>query len=91
MGTIERLGETVKQRYHELMEWEGCPDVEQIPGKVGGEPLVRGTRILADVVVDEYDSGSPISEIIENYPRLTPEVVRRLVAFAHSRSQQPQP
>lgn len=73
------------------MEWTGCELVEQLPGKVGGRPVVRGTRTLADVIVEEYDSGSNIAEIVENYSRLTPDMVRRLVAFAHSHNTQPQP
>jgi uncharacterized protein (DUF433 family) len=69
------------------MERTGCPIVEQVPGKAGGEPVVKGTRILADVIVQEFDSGSPIEE---NYPKLTEETIRALVAFAHSRKPQPQ-
>jgi uncharacterized protein (DUF433 family) len=72
------------------MEWTGCPMVEQIHGKAGGQPVVRGTRILADIIVEEFDSGSSISEIEENYPKLTQQTIRELVAFAHSHRPQPQ-
>jgi uncharacterized protein (DUF433 family) len=64
--------------------------VEEIPGKAGGQPVVKGTRILADIIVEEFDSGSSIEEIEENYPKLNEETIRALVAFAHSRKPQPQ-
>ena len=72
------------------MEWAGCPIVERIPGKAGGQSVVKGTRILAGVIVQEFDSGSSIEEIEENYPKLTKATIRNLVAFAHSRKPQPQ-
>jgi uncharacterized protein (DUF433 family) len=66
------------------MDWTCCDLVERIPGKVSGQPIVRGTRILADTIVDDFDDGSPIDEILENYPALTAEIVDSLVTFAHA-------
>ena len=31
------------------IDWMACELIEQIPGKVSGRPIVRGTRILPDV------------------------------------------
>ena len=67
------------------MDWSGCDIVEQIPGKVGGEPVVKGTRIRAQTVIDNYDLGSPVEEIAENYPSLPIEKIRKLIAFAHQK------
>ena len=30
-----------------MIDWSECPDVERIPGKVSGQWIVVGTRILA--------------------------------------------
>jgi uncharacterized protein (DUF433 family) len=65
------------------MDWTGCNLVERIPGKVSGQPIVRGTRILADTIVEDFANGSSIDEILENYPALTAEIVDSLVTFAH--------
>ena len=46
-----------------------------------GVPLVKGTRIPADQLVEEYQLGSPIEEIVENY-ELPDDKVRRIIAFA---------
>ena len=48
------------------IDWTGCELVERIPGKVSGRPLVRGTRILADTIVQDAELGSPLEEIHEN-------------------------
>jgi hypothetical protein len=34
------------------IDWTTCELIEQIPGKVSGHPVVRGTRILPDAIVD---------------------------------------
>lgn len=33
------------------IDWMTCELIEQIPGKVSGRPIVRGTRILADPIM----------------------------------------
>ena len=40
-----------------VIDWLACGLIEQIPGKVSGRPIVRGTRILPDAIVDSYDLG----------------------------------
>jgi uncharacterized protein (DUF433 family) len=70
------------------MDWSGCELVEAIPGKHSGDPLVKGTRIPADLVLDLFESDCPMEEILEDYPSLTPEIVSRMVAFAHARQVQ---
>jgi uncharacterized protein (DUF433 family) len=67
------------------IDWTDCELVERIPGKVSGRPLVRGTRILADTIVQDAELGSPLEEIQENYPDLPLTVLQRLVSFAQSR------
>jgi uncharacterized protein (DUF433 family) len=73
------------------IDWTGCDLVERIPGKVSGRPVVRGTRILADTIVEDAELGSPLEEIHENYPDLSPAAIRQLIAFAHSHRAQPVP
>jgi uncharacterized protein (DUF433 family) len=68
------------------MDWTGCELVERVPGKVSGRPIVKGTRILADQIVEEAELGSPVEEIAENYPSLTVEKIAKLLAFAHSQA-----
>ncbi len=67
------------------MDWSGCELVEVVPGEVSGQPIIRGTRILADTIVEDYEMGSPIEEIAENDPTISTEAILSLVAFAEAR------
>ncbi len=66
------------------MDWTGCSLVESVPGKVSGKPVIKGTRILADTIVQDYELGAPIEEIRESFPSLPVEMIRTLLSFAHS-------
>jgi uncharacterized protein (DUF433 family) len=69
------------------VDWTGCDLVERVPGKVSGRPIVRGTRILADTIVQDFELGSPLEEIQENYPDLPRSTIQQLIAFAESHSE----
>jgi uncharacterized protein (DUF433 family) len=62
--------------------------VERVPGKVSGRPIVRGTRILADTIVQDAELGSPLEEIQENYPDLLLTAIQQLISFARAHSGQ---
>jgi len=74
------------------IDWTGCELVERVPGKVSGRPVVRGTRILADTIVQDYELGESIEDIQEGFPALSAAQIARLIEFARrSRREQPQP
>jgi uncharacterized protein (DUF433 family) len=60
--------------------------VEVIPGKYSGEPLLKGTRIPADAIVSNFRAGSPLNEIMENYPSASEETIRGVLSYAIERS-----
>ena len=66
------------------VDWSGCDLVERVPGKVSGLAIVRGTRILADTIVQDFELGSPLEEIQENYPDLPLATIQQLIAFAEA-------
>jgi uncharacterized protein (DUF433 family) len=70
------------------MDWTECDLVEVVPGQVSGRPIVKGTRIPPEVIVGDYELGSPIDEIEENYPSLSRDMIVRLIAFAHAYDEQ---
>lgn len=71
------------------IDWTACELIEEIPGKVSGRPIVRGTRILPDAIVDSYDMGESIEELHEGFPALSVAQIKRLIEFAHSQRGQP--
>jgi len=73
------------------IDWTQCELIEQVPGKVSGRPIVRGTRILPDAIVNSYDAGEPLDLIHENYPGLSVPQIQQLIEFARARRGQPVP
>ena len=70
------------------IDWLACELIEQVPGKVSGRPIVRGTRILPDATVDSYDLGETIEELCEGFPSLPIAQIRQLIEFAHTQRRQ---
>jgi uncharacterized protein (DUF433 family) len=66
------------------IDWMECELIEQVPGKVSGRPIVRGTRILPDAIVDSYDLGETLDELREGFPSLSIDQIQRLIEFAHA-------
>ena len=67
------------------IDWTQFEHIEQVPCKVSGRPVVRGTRILPDAIVNTYDAGQPLDLIHEDYPGLSVPQIQRLIEFAHAR------
>jgi len=63
------------------MDWSNCELVEINPHKLSGVPILKGTRVQADAIVENYESGSDVEEIAENFA-LPEIVVHQLLTFA---------
>jgi uncharacterized protein (DUF433 family) len=68
------------------IDWTVCELIEQVPGKVSERPVVRGTRIMPDPIVNSYDLGDSIDEIHEGFPTLSIAQIKRLIEFAPASS-----
>jgi uncharacterized protein (DUF433 family) len=65
------------------MDWSGCSSVELVPGKVSGQWIVKGTRILADGVLENADAGYTPEEIATDiYEGLSIDLARDIVFYA---------
>lgn len=69
------------------MDWSGCAIVEVNPRKVSGAPILKGTRVQADAILENYESGSPVEEIAENFA-ISEGTIREILAYAASRQRQ---
>ena len=65
------------------MKWDGCDAVEQVPGIMSGVPVVRGSRVQADTVLDSAELGETIEEIAYSFG-LDPKDIREILSFAAS-------
>ncbi|HTD22669.1 MAG TPA: DUF433 domain-containing protein [Terriglobales bacterium] len=52
------------------------------PGKLGGQPCIRGLRISVYDILDYLASGMSEDEILHDFPDLTREDIRAALAFA---------
>jgi uncharacterized protein (DUF433 family) len=64
-----------------IIDWSTCPIVETNPRKVSGVPILKGTRVQADSIVENYEGGSPVEEIAENFG-ISESTIRELLTFA---------
>lgn len=52
------------------------------PGVLVGKPVIRGTRIPADLILKKVADGIPMEEILKDYPRLTKEHIQEILKYA---------
>jgi uncharacterized protein (DUF433 family) len=52
------------------------------PAVLVGKPVVRGTRIAVEFVLDLLVSGWSVEEILVEYPGLSDEGIRACIAYA---------
>ena len=71
------------------MDWSHCPDVERIPGKVSGAWLVKGTRLPVEAILLHADEYAPEEIAADLFQGITPEIVRRILAFAEAHASSP--
>lgn len=52
------------------------------PKILSGKPIIRGTRISVDFVLELFAGGMTEAEILEEYPRLTRADIRAALEYA---------
>ena len=57
----------------------------------GGEPTLRGTRVTVRTVLASLAEGAWIDEILADFPTLSEEQVRAVVAFAAASAEEDLP
>ncbi len=62
------------------MDWRERITVN--PNILVGKPVVRGTRLAVEYIIDLLAAGWTVDEILENYPGLKAEDVRACLAYA---------
>jgi uncharacterized protein (DUF433 family) len=65
------------------IDWSECPLVEVKLGVQSGVPVLRGTRMPANAIIDNFDYGMSVSEIAEQF-ELPPDHVEAIVTYAQS-------
>jgi uncharacterized protein (DUF433 family) len=62
------------------MTWQDRIEID--PDRLGGKPVVRGSRIAVEQVVEMVADGWAEARILTEYPTLTAEDIRACLHFA---------
>ena len=62
------------------MDWRTRITVD--PAVLVGKPVIRGTRIAVELVVDLLGRGYTPQQVIEQYPHITADDVQACLAYA---------
>jgi uncharacterized protein (DUF433 family) len=65
----------------EKVDWSECPLVEVKLAVQSGAPVLRGTRMPANAIVDNYDYGVSIAEIAEQF-EIPLDRIEAILAYA---------
>jgi uncharacterized protein (DUF433 family) len=68
---------------NEKVDWSECPLVEVQPGLQSGAPVLRGTRMPADAIVDNFAYGVSVVEIAEQF-EIPPDRIEAILTYAKS-------
>jgi uncharacterized protein (DUF433 family) len=60
-----------------------CGEVEAVPGKMGGRPVVKGTRIEPELILTEEEYGRTPEETRADFPTLSIDAIPKVRTFAH--------
>ena len=62
------------------MAWQDRITID--PAVLVGKPVIKGTRLAVEFIVDLLAHGWTEEEILRNYPGITPEDIRACLAYA---------
>ncbi len=55
------------------------------PNVMLGKPVIAGTRVTVELVLEKVAAGESIEQILSEHPRLTEAGIRAAIAFAAER------
>ena len=56
--------------------------IESNPAVMMGKPVIAGTRITVELILERLSAGETIEQILDAYPRLTRDGVLAALSFA---------
>ena len=65
-----------------MLDWKQCLAVEQVPGKVGGAWLFKGTRVPVQTLFENLEDGATVEDFLAWFPGVTLEQTRAVLEFA---------
>ncbi len=70
--------------FKDKFDWHGCDAVQYDPEKLGGRATVGNTRMDADGILVNFDSGMDVDELVYSFG-VEREAVEKILAFANAK------
>jgi uncharacterized protein (DUF433 family) len=51
-----------------MLDWNQCPAVERVPGKVSGAWVFKGTRVPVKALFENLEDGARLDEFLAWFP-----------------------
>jgi len=65
-----------------MLNWNQCPAVKHVPGKLSGGWLFKGTRVPVKALLENLEDGVTIDDFLRWFPGVTRGQVREVLEFA---------
>ncbi|MBN1347339.1 MAG: DUF433 domain-containing protein [Phycisphaerae bacterium] len=62
--------------------------IVRAPEVCGGQPVIKGTRVTLRTVLASLAEGADNAQILQDFPSLTEEALRAVIAFAAASTQE---
>jgi uncharacterized protein (DUF433 family) len=64
--------------------------IQSDPNVMMGKPVIAGTRITVELILEKLSAGETVEQILEAHPRLTKEAISAALAYAAQNLPNPQ-
>ncbi len=68
----------------EMLDWSKCPLVEIDASRVGGRPVLKGTRLPVEDIIANYEYGVSINEISAQF-QVPTQLIKELLTYVERR------
>ena len=80
-GEIEHLYLWQKQKNRKMIDWRN--HIESDSDILRGKPIVKGTRLSVEFLVERLADGWTEAEIMESYPNITKDSINAIYAYVY--------
>lgn len=70
-------------KFLNIMKTDWKKHITSNPKIMLGKPIVKGTRITVELILEKLSEGEPVSQILESHPQITKKSVYACLAYAH--------
>lgn len=64
-----------------MLDWDQCEEVESVPGKLGGSPVFKGSRVPVRALFENLEDGATVDEFLEWFPGVQKRQVEAVLEF----------